>query len=73
MKLQSNPNLDLQLEAINSIVDIFEGQELCRTNFTVASLKVEKQRELPFDENDLGVGNRLRLLDEDVLKNVNAA
>lgn len=72
MKIQFNPDLDFQHEAINSIVDIFEGQELCRTNFTVAPLKAEEQMKLEFDENDLGVGNRLRLLDEDILKNVNA-
>ena len=35
MKIKFNPNLDFQAEAISSISDIFEGQEVCRTNFTV--------------------------------------
>ena len=65
MKIQFNPDLDYQAEAISSIVDIFEGQELCQTNFTVAPLTTEEQKMLAFDENDLGVGNRLRLLDEE--------
>ena len=36
MKLQFNPDLDFQREAIDSITGIFKGQETCRTNFTVA-------------------------------------
>ena len=39
MRLQFNPNLDYQLEAINSIVDIFDGNPLCQSNFTVAGLQ----------------------------------
>ena len=65
MKLKFDPNLDFQREAINSIVDIFEGQETCRTNFTVAPLSY-----MQLSYNDLGVGNRLELMDEDILKNV---
>lgn len=72
MKIQFNPNLDYQAEAITSIVDIFEGQEICRTNFTVAPLSIPvtgQQARLEFG-SDLGIGNRLRLLDEDILKNI---
>jgi type III restriction enzyme len=72
MKIQFNPDLAFQKEAIDSIVDIFEGQELCQTNFTVAPLTADEQKTFAFDGNDLGVGNRLRLLDEDILKNINA-
>lgn len=39
MKFQFSPNLSYQAEAIASIVDIFEGQEVCRTHFTVAPPK----------------------------------
>lgn len=38
MKLQFNPDLDFQREAIDSISGIFKGQEICRTNFTIALL-----------------------------------
>jgi type III restriction enzyme len=73
MKIQFNPDLDFQHEAIHSIVDIFEGQETCQTNFTVAPLKIEHFPLLPEEpQDDLGVGNRLRLLDEDILENVKA-
>ncbi len=72
MKIQFNPNLDLQTEATASIVDIFEGQEICQTNFTVAPLRKEDDLLAGLDQNDLGIGNRLRLLNEDILKNVKA-
>jgi type III restriction enzyme len=72
MKIQFNPGLDYQAEAIASIVDIFEGQEVCRTNFTAAPLH-QHPDDLEFmQHSDLGVGNRLRLLEEDILKNVRA-
>jgi len=71
MKIQFNPDLDYQQEAINSIVDLFKGQEVCQTNFTVAPLQGEPAQQ-DFLVNYLGVGNRLKLLEEDILKNVRA-
>jgi len=72
MKIQFNPNLDYQADAVASIVDIFEGQETCRTSFTVAPLKPEGPLLAAEDQSDLGIGNRLRLLDEEILANVQA-
>jgi type III restriction enzyme len=66
------PNLDFQREAINVVVDIFEGQQICRTNFTVAPLKQLDGLFAGMDQNDLGIGNRLRLLDEHIHGNVKA-
>ena len=54
MKIQFDPNLDFQREAIDSIVDIFQGQEICQTNFTVAPLKKEVGFLPGLDQNDLG-------------------
>lgn len=70
MKIKFNPNLDFQAEAISSISDIFEGQEICRTNFTVAPLKKGEGWLDGLEQNDLGVGNRLRILQEDLQANV---
>ncbi len=74
MKIQFSADLDYQAEAIVSIVDVFQGQETCRTNFTVASLKEHPQLDLALEgeDSDLGIGNRLRLLHEDILANVRA-
>ena len=35
MKLHFEPNLDYQLQAIEAVCDLFRGQEVCRTEFTV--------------------------------------
>ncbi len=56
MKIKFNPDLDYQREAIDSVVQIFAGQEYCRADFT----------------DDLVIGNHLRLSEEEVLKNVRA-
>ncbi len=68
MKLHFEPNLDYQLQAIEAVCDLFRGQELCRTEFTVT--KSRKQGMTAMFENTLGVGNRLRLLDDEIAKNL---
>ena len=72
MKFHFEPNLDFQLEAIAAVCDLFRGQEVCRTEFTVTRDPVGIQGRLSFVENDLGIGNRLTLLDEEILQNLNA-
>ncbi len=71
MKLHFEPNLDFQLQAIEAVCDLFRGQEICRTEFTVTRDPAEQQMRLSFAENDLGIGNRLTLLDDEILKNIN--
>ena len=39
MKIQFDPNLDFQKQAIASVAGVFEGQEICQTNFTVAPIR----------------------------------
>jgi len=72
MKIQFDPGLDFQADAVAAIVDIFEGQETCRTSFTVAPLTRGKGLFADPNTSDLGIGNRLRLLDEEILRNVQA-
>ena len=72
MKLHFEPNLDFQLQAIEAVCDLFRGQEVCRTEFTVTRDPVDTQTRLAFVANDLGIGNRLSLLDEEILENLNA-
>lgn len=69
MKLHFEPNLDYQLAAIEAVCDLFRGQEICRTEFTVTQSNAA-QRVLPGMDTDLGVGNRLKLLDDEILKNL---
>ena len=37
MKIQFDSSLSYQQDAIDSIVEIFKGQEMCESNFTVYS------------------------------------
>ena len=71
MKLHFEPNLDYQHAAIESVCDLFRGQEICRTEFTVTRDLADPQQQMAFAENDLGIGNRLTLLDDELLKNLN--
>jgi type III restriction enzyme len=59
MKLHFEPNLDFQLAAVEAVCDLFKGQEICRTEFTVTRDPADIQTRMGFAENDLGVGNRL--------------
>ena len=71
MKLRFEPDLDFQLQAVDAVCDLFQGQETCRAEFTVTRDRMDGQERLPFTRNDLGVGNRLTLLDREVLANLN--
>jgi type III restriction enzyme len=70
MKLHFEPNLDYQLQAIEAVCDLFHGQETCRTEFTV--MREAAGGQLSLLENDLGIGNRLTLLDDQLLSNLHA-
>lgn len=72
MKLHFEPNLDYQLQAIEAVCDLFRGQEICRTEFTVTRNPADTQMRLGFAQTDLGIGNRLTLLDEELLTNLQA-
>lgn len=59
------------MAAIEAVCDLFRGQEICRTEFTVTRDALGGQLSLAFYQNELGIGNRLTLLDDEILKNLN--
>lgn len=62
MKLHFEDNLDYQLAAIESVAGLFNGQETCRTEFTVTYTSANTgQSTLGLADSDLGIGNRLQL------------
>ncbi|MFK5938223.1 MAG: DEAD/DEAH box helicase family protein [Sulfurimonas sp.] len=69
MKIQFESDLAYQDRAIASIVDIFEGQEICQSNFSIVR-QHSKGQKTTADYDDLGIGNRLELLDNEILANV---
>lgn len=71
MKLHFEPDLDYQKAAIESVVDLFRGQEINRTEFTVTRRDAGGiQGELGLVESELGIGNRLTLLDDEIISNL---
>ena len=69
MKLHFEPNLDYQRHAIEAVCDLFRGQEICRTEFTVTRDALGLHY-LPGMSNDLGIGNRLQLLPDQLEENL---
>jgi type III restriction enzyme len=72
MKIKFNPNLEFQNEAIDAVVNIFEGNPTCQSNFTVAYASDQTGTEGRLMSN-LGIGNKLdtNFDEEDIRKNVN--
>lgn len=85
MKLHFEPDLDYQKRAIEAVADLFRGQEINRTEFTVTAFGTGKaggigrlkeyaaldaQSELGLVESELGIGNRLTLLDDEIIVNL---
>lgn len=71
MKLHFEDNLDYQMAAIASVIGLFKGQEISRSEFTVSYRQdAGPQASLGLEENELGIGNRLQLLDDDILDNL---
>lgn len=71
MKLYFEENLDYQKAAIQSIVDLFKGQEISKSEFTLTAPEQEVKSLLNiYDENQLGIGNHLLLSDEELLDNL---
>ena len=62
MKIQFDPNLEYQQDAIKSVTDIFEGQEVCTSTFSVPSFD---KNGLYINETELGYDNKLHLLDDE--------
>ena len=72
MKLRFEPDLDFQLQAVNAVCDLFRGQEICRTEFTVTLDRPDLRERFAFARNNLGIGNRLTLPNDEILENLEA-
>ena len=91
MKFRFEADLPYQQAAVDAVCDLFKGQEIGRTEFTVAKpsitgaasnqdemfggqplADVQSQGALALDDSGLGVGNRLTLLEDEVLANLQA-
>ena len=64
MKLHFDPNQQYQIDAVTSIVDIFDGQPLSQGDF---GFSISENGQF-FNEN--GVGNRIVISKEQILNNL---
>lgn len=73
MKLKFDSELKYQEQAIASIVDLYRGQTPAQSNFTVSSSlrQIGLMENITKDGNSIGIGNKLELDVEDILKNLN--
>ena len=71
MKLHFEDDLDYQKAAIDSVVSLFKGQEVSRSEFTVTFQPDSSPNfSLGMEESQLGIGNRLLLIDEEIEENL---
>lgn len=71
MKIKFDPNQDHQRRAWESAVGVFEGQELNKTIFSMPRISpIDLFDDKIPSQADMGIGNRLRLLDDEILQNV---
>ena len=60
MKIKFVSGLEHQQDGVEAIVDIFKGQEVCTSNFTVFSPEyINAQYRV--EENNLGFANKLQI------------
>lgn len=75
MKLQFEPNLDFQRDAIDAVCDLFIGQDGGHSPFSVTAPKIgagAAQGRFSFHPTDSGYANNLRLPPEELLANLHA-
>ena len=70
MKIKFEENLEYHLEAINSVTDIFLGQEVNKSIFTVEKSS-NPQLSITSNENQTGTGNKISLIPEQISENLN--
>jgi type III restriction enzyme len=68
MKLKFDPTLQYQQDAINAVVGVFDGQPFVQS----AATAFQAFQIGGLFQTELGMGNRLTIGDEDLLKNVHA-
>lgn len=70
MKIKFDPNQHHQRRAWEAAVGVFEGQELDKALFSMPSLSKNEFETHLTQQSDIGFGNRLRLLPEEILENI---
>jgi len=70
MKLKFDSNQEFQKDAVNAIVDIFEGLPLNESGIKISLKSKGKGLFENLQQNELGIGNDISLPDDEILKNI---
>jgi type III restriction enzyme len=70
MKLKFDSNQEFQKDAVNAVVDIFEGLPLNESGIKINLKNKGKGLFENLQQNELGIGNDLSLPKEEILKNI---
>ena len=71
MKIKFDSTQQYQIDAVNSIADIFDGQPLNQGDFSVELSTFDDFGQKSVLQTELGIGNQLVLNDEAIWKNIN--
>ena len=71
MKLKFDSTQDYQIQAVNSFIDLFDGQPLNQGDYTIEiNAKAEIGQQLSTIQTELGIGNHLAIDEDTILKNL---
>lgn len=71
MKLKFDSTQEYQIQAVNSFIDLFDGQPLNQGDYTIEiNAKADIGQQLSTVQTELGIGNHLAIDDETILKNL---
>ena len=70
MKLQFDPKQAYQIEAVEAVTDLFDGQPLEKTDFSTILQTFDTPLFGAVSQNELGVGNALSIGEEAIQKNL---
>ncbi len=71
MKLKFDSNQQYQIDAVNSLVELFDGQPLNKSDFSIEIYTAAAVGQTSILQNEQGIGNNLLLNSEAMHKNLN--
>ena len=72
MKIQFDPKQQYQLDAVNAVVELFDGQPLEKPDFSVIFQTMDTELFAGQARSELGVGNHLAIYRDRLLQNLRA-
>lgn len=71
MKLKFDSTQDYQIQAVNSFIDLFDGQPLNQGDYSIEiNAKAGIGQQLSIIQTELGIGNHLAIDEDTILKNL---